>query len=74
MKKFMVLCLGLMIMATAAMAENASPIQVVQMPSKAQRFIKKYYDDTQVAYARMESGMLNSYEVGARKRRSDRIQ
>lgn len=63
MKKIMILCLSLFVMVTAASADSKTPVQVDQMPSKAQNFIKKHFGDTQVAYARMDNGLVKSYEV-----------
>lgn len=45
-------------------ADNDRPIQVGQLPTKAQAFITKYFRNHKVALAKMESGLFyKSYNV-----------
>ena len=64
MKKLVFLFVCLFTLQTVAHADNDKPIQVNQMPQTAQQFIKKYFADSKVALAKMESDFLyKSYEV-----------
>lgn len=51
-------------MQTMVMADNDKPIQVNQLPAKAQTFLSTYFKDHKVAMAKEESGVFyKSYEV-----------
>lgn len=64
MKKLVFLLVCLFTLQNVALADNDKPIQVNQMPQSAQLFIKKYFADSKVALAKMESDFLyKSYEV-----------
>ncbi|MDD3037657.1 PepSY-like domain-containing protein [Bacteroides sp.] len=64
MKKLLFLFVCLFTLQTVARADDDKPIQVNQMPQQAQQFIKRHFDDSKVALAKMESDILNkSYEV-----------
>lgn len=63
MKKLVVLFVSMLVLATTASADNDKPIQVSQLPQTAQQFIKKYFGDRQVAFAKEESDFRKSYEV-----------
>ena len=47
---------------TMVMADNDKPIEVSQLPAKAQTFIKTYFKDHKVAMAKLESGIDKSGE------------
>lgn len=64
MKKLLFLLVCLFTLQTVARADDDKPIQINQMPQQAQLFIKKYFADSKVALAKMESDLLNkSYDV-----------
>lgn len=64
MKKLLFLLVCLFALQTVARADDDKPIQINQMPQQAQLFIKKYFADSKVALAKMESDLLNkSYDV-----------
>ncbi|WP_333598853.1 PepSY-like domain-containing protein [Alistipes putredinis] len=63
MKKIVVLFVSMLVLATTASAGNDKPIQVSQMPQTAQQFIKKYFGDRKVAFAKEESDFRKSYEI-----------
>ena len=47
-----------------AWADNDKPIQIGQLPTKAQTFITTYFKEHKVALAKMESGLFyKSYDV-----------
>ena len=47
-----------------ALADNDKPIQIGQLPTKAQTFITTYFKNHKVALAKMESGLFyKSYDV-----------
>ena len=53
----------MLVLATTASAGNNKPIQVSQLPQTAQQFIKKYFGDRKVAFAKEESDFRKSYEI-----------
>lgn len=65
MKKAIILLAGMIFLAAGtACADNDKPISTDQLPAKAQEFIKKYFPSEKVAYAKMETDILEtSYEV-----------
>lgn len=63
MKKIVVLFVSMLVLATTASAGNNKPIQVSQLPQTAQQFIKKYFGDRKVAFAKEESDFRKSYEI-----------
>ena len=63
MKKIVVLFVSMLVLATTASAGNDKPIQVSQLPQTAQQFIKKYFGDLKVAFAKEESDFRKSYEI-----------
>lgn len=64
MKKLFFLFVCLFALQSAARADNDKPIQVSQLPSVSQQFIKQHFSDHKVAIAKMESGFIDkSYEV-----------
>lgn len=63
MKKLVVLFVSMLVLATTASAGNDKPIQVSQLPQTAQQFIKKYFGDRKVAFAKEESDFRKSYEI-----------
>lgn len=64
MKKLVLLLVCMFAMQTMVMADNDKPIQVNQLPAKAQTFLSTYFKDHKVAMAKEESGVFyKSYEV-----------
>ena len=64
MKKLIMMLVCMFAVHTMVMADNDKPIQVSQLPAKAQTFIKTYFKDHKVAMAKLESGMFyKSYDV-----------
>lgn len=63
MKKLVVLFVSMLVLATTVSAGNDKPIQVSQLPQTAQQFIKKYFGDRKVAFAKEESDFRKSYEI-----------
>lgn len=64
MKKLFFLLVCLFTLQTGVYADNDKPIQVTQMPSAAQQFIKQHFSGQKVAMAKMESDFFDkSYEV-----------
>lgn len=64
MKKLFFLFVCLFTLQTVARADDDKPIQVNQLPQKAQLFIKQYFADSRTAIAKMESDFLDkSYDV-----------
>lgn len=63
MKK-LILLLVCVFTASMAMADNDKPIQVNQLPAKAQTFISTYFKNSKVAMAKQESELFyKSYDV-----------
>ena len=64
MKKLIALLVCVFTMSGVAMADNDKPIQVNQMPAKAQTFINTYFKNHKVAMAKQESELFyKSYDV-----------
>jgi len=65
MKKFIIYAVIALIFGTStAYADNDRPINVSQLPQKAQQFIKQHFSDEKVAYAKKERDLLKTkYEV-----------
>lgn len=64
MKKIFVLLVCLFALQTVVRADNDRPITVNQLPATAQQFIKKYFPNVNVAFAKMEKDFFQtSYEV-----------
>ena len=60
MKKLVFLLVCVFTVSTVAMADNEKPIQVGQLPTKAQTFITTYFKGHKVALAKLDS---KSYDV-----------
>ena len=58
MKKLVMMLVCMFAVHTMVMADNDKPIEVSQLPAKAQTFIKTYFKDHKVAMAKLESGMF----------------
>lgn len=64
MKKLVMLLVCMFTMHTMVMADNDKPIQVNQLPAKAQMFINTYFKNNKVALAKQETGLFyKSYDV-----------
>lgn len=64
MKKLLLLFVCLFTLQTIARADDDKPIQVSQMPQKAQQFIKQHFAGNNIAMAKVESDFLQkSYDV-----------
>ena len=64
MKKLVMMLVCMFAVHTMVMADNDKPIEMSQLPAKAQTFIKTYFKDRKVAMAKLESGMFyKSYDV-----------
>ncbi len=65
MKKLMILALAVLTLGTfTAKADNDRPINVNQLPQKAQQFIKQHFPKEKVAYAKQERDFMEvTYEV-----------
>ena len=65
MKKLMILVIALFISGISLVrAGNDRPINVNQLPQKAQQFIKQHFPNEKVAYAKIERDFPNTkYEV-----------
>ncbi len=65
MKRIILSLVTLLIMFTGmAFADNDKPITVDQLPATAKQFIKKYFPNTKVSYAKMDTEIFDkSYEV-----------
>ena len=59
MKKIVFLFVSLFVMNLVVVADNDKPIQISQMPKKAQSFVQKYFADQSVAVAKMETDFLD---------------
>ena len=55
MKKLVLLLVCMFTMHTMVMADNDKPIQVNQLPAKAQTFLNTYFKDHKVALAKQET-------------------
>jgi len=64
MKKFALLFVSLFVLSFGAKAINDKPIQVEEMPKKAQQFIQTHFAGVSVAMAKVELDFLSkSYDV-----------
>lgn len=64
MKKLVMLLVSMFMMHTIVMADNDKPIQMNQLPAKAQTFINTYFKNNKVALAKQESELFyKSYDV-----------
>ena len=63
MKKFVFLLVCLFALQTVARAGDDKPIQVTQLPQKAQQLIKQHFTDSNVSLAKSENIINKSYEV-----------
>ena len=64
MKKLVLLLVCMFTMHTMVMADNDKPIQVNQLPAKAQTFLNTYFKDHKVALAKQETELFyKSYDV-----------
>lgn len=64
MKKLFLLLACIGAFATTALADNKKAITVEELPANAQTFIKTYFPDATVMFARMEPGFFgNEYDV-----------
>lgn len=64
MKKLVMMLVCMFVAHTMVMADNDKPIQVNQLPAKAQTFINTYFKGQKVALAKQESELFyKSYDV-----------
>ena len=64
MKKLVLAVVAMFAMSTLVMADNDKPVQVTQLPTKAQTFLNTYFKDAKVALATQETELFNkSYDV-----------
>jgi hypothetical protein len=64
MKRFFVVLVSLVLISNAAFAGKDKAITIDQLPQTAQQLIKKYFSNTEVSYAKMETDVFDkSYEV-----------
>lgn len=64
MKKIILFVVCVFAMSTVTMADNDKPIQVNQLPAKAQTFINTYFKGSKVALAKQETELFSkSYDV-----------
>lgn len=65
MKKTFLMIIGaIFLISCTAMADDDKPISFEQLPNKAQEFIKTYFPDETIAFAKMENDRLEtSYDV-----------
>ena len=64
MKKWMFALICVLGLQNAAWADTDRPIEVSQLPAKAQQIITKYFSGKKVALAKQETGILDrSYDV-----------
>ncbi|HJC94285.1 MAG TPA: PepSY-like domain-containing protein [Candidatus Phocaeicola excrementigallinarum] len=64
MKKLVVLLVSVFAMSTVVMADNDKPIQIGQLPTKAQTFISTYFKNAKIALAKQETELFDkSYDV-----------
>ena len=64
MKKWILMLICVLGVQSMAWADNDKPIQIGQLPTKAQTFITTYFKEHKVALAKMESGLFyKSYDV-----------
>ena len=64
MKKLVLAVVAIFAVSTMAMADNDKPVQVNQLPAKAQTFLNTYFKGVKVALATQETELFNkSYDV-----------
>lgn len=64
MKRKSLLMACLLSMAVCTYAENDKPVQFNQLPQAAQEFIRTYFPDVKVSFAKMESGLFyKNYDI-----------
>ena len=64
MKKLVFLLVCVFAMSSVALADNDKPIQVGQLPTKAQTFLTTYFKSHKVALAKQESDLFyKTYDV-----------
>lgn len=64
MRKWILMLMCVLGGQTMALADNDKPIQIGQLPTKAQTLITTYFKHHKVALAKMESGLFyKSYDV-----------
>ena len=64
MRKWILMLMCVLGVQTMVWADNDKPIQIGQLPTKAQTFITTYFKNHKVALAKMESGLFyKSYGV-----------
>lgn len=60
MKKLVMMLVCMFAVHTMVMADNDKPIEVSQLPAKAQTFIKTYFKDHKVAMAKLEECFIKA--------------
>ena len=64
MKKLFLAVVAMFAMSTMVMADNDKPVQVNQLPAKAQTFLNTYFKDAKVALATQDTELFSkSYDV-----------
>lgn len=64
MKKILFLFLVLFVGQSVAFADNDKPVQLNQMPKKAQLFVKSYFPTNEVALSKVDADLFDkSYKV-----------
>lgn len=64
MKKVLLILACLFMVNATVLADREKSIQISELPTAAQTFIKEHFSDLKVALAKMESGLLDkSYDV-----------
>lgn len=64
MKKLVLAVVAMFAMSTMVMADNDKPVQVNQLPAKAQTFLNTYFKDVKVALATQDTELFSkSYDV-----------
>ena len=64
MKKLVLAVVAMFAVSTMVMADNDKPVQVNQLPAKAQTFLTTYFKDAKVALATQDTELFSkSYEV-----------
>ena len=64
MRKWILMLMCVLGVQTMVWADNDKPVQIGQLPTKAQTFITTYFKNHKVALAKMESGLFyKSYGV-----------
>lgn len=64
MKRFFLMLMCVFAMSTVVMADNEKPIQVGELPTKAQTFISTYFKSQKIALAKVETELFSKvYDV-----------